>query len=52
MTRGSRVRNIVEPFFCRCKDWRLIAIPFDKLGSFLAVLQLFDTSGSSIDSKN
>jgi transposase len=37
-----RLRNIVERFFCRCKDMRRIATRFDKLArNFLAALHLF-----------
>jgi transposase len=42
--RLYRLRNIVERFFCRCKDMRRIATRFDKLAcNFLAALQLFAT---------
>ena len=40
--RLYRLRNIVERFFCRCKDMRRIAMRFDKLArNFLAALYLF-----------
>lgn len=40
--RLYRLRNIVERFFCRCKDMRRIATRFDKLArNFLAALYLF-----------
>ena len=40
--RLYRLRNIVERFFCRCKDMRRIATRFDKLArNFLATLHLF-----------
>lgn len=40
--RLYRLRNIVERFFCRCKDMRRIATRFDKLArNFLAALHLF-----------
>lgn len=40
--RLYRLRNIVERFFCCCKDMRRIATRFDKLArNFLAALHLF-----------
>lgn len=40
--RLHRLRNIVERFFCRCKDMRRITPRFDKLArNFLAALDLF-----------
>lgn len=40
--RLYRLRNIVERFFCRCKDMRRIATRFDMLArNFLAALYLF-----------
>ena len=42
--RLYKLRNIVERFFCRCKDMRRIATRFDKLArNFLAALYLFAT---------
>lgn len=40
--RLYRLRNVVERFFCRCKDIRRIATRFDKLArNFLAAIHLF-----------
>jgi transposase len=40
--RLYRLRNVVERFFCRCKDMRRIATRFDKLArNFLAAIHLF-----------
>lgn len=40
--RLYRLRNIVERFFCRCKDMRRIATRYDKLArNFLSALYLF-----------
>jgi transposase len=40
--RLYRLRNVIERFFCRCKDMRRIATRFDKLArNFLAALHIF-----------
>jgi transposase len=41
-TQLYRQRNIVERFFCRCKDMRRLSQRFDKLArNFLAAVYLF-----------